>query len=992
MTLNSVDWEENILIRNKNSTKVIKIGEFIDNLMEDNNDVEHLGDNKKEEMGDTYYLDTTDKEYYIPSVDKIGKVSWKKIEAITKHLPMNKDGTNTLVKIKTRLGREVTATKAKSFLTRVDDEIVPIRGDKIKVGTYVPIMKDFPKTNYSEYLDLVKYFPKNKYSYGSEIKKAQQYKTYCNENGIKNWFSVGKKEKKFIVCQTLSSLNRMFNGERKREYLEGYIYPKQCQRTKSLIPEKLKLDNILGFIVGAYVSEGWWHGDTIGIANNDAKYRNLIKKFANKYNIGYYERCRDTNQLSNTPSYTIELHSILLATLLLKSCGKLAPNKRIPDFAYNAPDEFLNGFFNGYFSGDGTVCKQLHGRNISCTSVSKKLITGLSTLLTRFGIISKISTRSQRKKCLLPSTKLEDLKKQYILTIRNENIKLFFNNIKLVIDYKNENVKYLSNIKFKNDGGMFDKVPGVDIQSDMISRIKKRHNKTSDTYEDLENNIIHMTDIKYLIENHKDDISKEDMKALKQIINSNVYYDQIVSIEEVKPTHKYVYDLTVEDTKNFILANGLSMRDSFHHSGIASMSATVQGVPRMKELLSVSKKPKTPQMVIYLTEEFMNSKDMAHKIASHIKHTTLGDIRGRINVYFDPKPSEKGSIMEKDNVKHVFFHHKGSRTNCQSDITGLPWLLRIELDREKMLEKEVNLLEIKSKFCSWWEKRYADTKAMKKEEKKVINKITQLAVLSNSDNDKQPILHIRFNVKDADKEKDRFDFSTIDNFIDFIIDKFKLKGINSVTDIPAIQEERILTFNPESGNIDKNTQHVIYTTGVNLEEIRYLVGVDLQRTISNHVMEVYETFGIEMARAVLLREIANAYERAGGEVNYQHITMIVDQMTATGAINSVDRHGMNKSDSDPLSRASFEKTVEQLLIAAVYGETDYMRGVSSRIMAGAVIKGGTGYCELELDTDMIEKSEYIEGIDYTKKFTELNKGTLAGDVIGKKNDDIFIPM
>jgi DNA-directed RNA polymerase II subunit RPB1 len=219
-----------------------------------------------------------------------------------------------------------------------------------------------------------------------------------------------------------------------------------------------------------------------------------------------------------------------------------------------------------------------------------------------------------------------------------------------------------------------------------------------------------------------------------------------------------------------------------------------------------------------------------------------------------------------------------------------------------------------------------------------------------------------------------------------------LKGINSVTDIPAIQEERILTFNPESGNIDKNTQHVVYTTGVNLEEIRYLIGIDLHRTISNHVMEIYETFGIEMARGVLLREIVNAYERAGGEVNYQHVSMIADQMTATGSINSVDRHGMNKSDSDPLSRASFEKTVEQLLIASVYGETDYMRGVSSRIMAGAVIRGGTGYCELELDTEMIEKSEYIEGIDYTKKFTELNKGTLAEDIIKKKNDDIFIPM
>ena len=185
---------------------------------------------------------------------------------------------------------------------------------------------------------------------------------------------------------------------------------------------------------------------------------------------------------------------------------------------------------------------------------------------------------------------------------------------------------------------------------------------------------------------------------------------------------------------------------------------------------------------------------------------------------------------------------------------------------------------------------------------------------------------------------------------------------------------------------------MIYATGVNLLDIRYFTGVDLNKTITNNVMDVYETFGIEIARAVLLKEISSAYSNAGGEVNYQHIAVTVDQMTATGTINSIDRHGMNKSDSDPLARASFEKTVEQLLIASVYGETDYMRSVSSRIMAGSVIKGGTGFCEIEFDTELVEKSEYIEGVNYTKKFTELHESTLAQDVINKKDDDIFIPL
>ena len=989
MTLNSVDWKEKILIRNFKTkcTKIIEIGYFIDELLKNNNNVQHLGDNKETEMGDTYYLDTKDNDYYIPAVTTNGIVEWKKIEAITKHLPMNKDGTNTLLKIKTRLGREVCATKAKSFLTRINNEIVPIRGDDLKVGTYLPVMKDFPQMEFDDYYDTTIHFPKTQFVYGSEIKKANQIKLNSNAYGSRLWFKNYNGVEYTVPYSRQDSLKHVLDGHTKQEFKTGYIYPKKCKNVTSLIPEKIKLDKTFGFIVGAYIAEGCCTSTYIAITNNDKKYRKNVEKFAKQYNIGFHEVCSN-KQLSNKPQYDIRLHSTLFAKLMKELCGQLSHNKIIPDFAFTANNEFISGLLNGYFSGDGTI--SLKDGSISASSVSEKLITQLSMLLTRIGIVSKTSQNSKVHKNNIGTTS-DNIKQVYTLTIRNDNTKKFYDNVQLCIDNKQIRLEN-TNKKQRTCGfGLYDKIPGITMKS--IKLIEHLYERSSDeTIAEYESGIIHRNKLEYLLKNYKDQMSSDEIKIVNEILNSNVYYDQIISIDEVQPTHKYVYDFTVEDTKNFGLANTLLVNDSFHHSGIASMSATVQGAPRIKELLSVSKKPKTPQMVIYLTDEFMTSKEMAHKIASHVKFTTLGDIRGKIYVYYDPNPKEKTGFMEQDNVKHTFYHHKGARTNCQSDITGLPFLMRVEIDREKMLEKEVTLLEIKSKFCSWWEKRFAEAKSMKKEEKKVINKITQLAVLSNSDNDKQPVIHIRFNVKDTEKEKDKFDFNTFDNFIDHIIDKFKLKGINSVTDIPAIQDERIMTFNKETGSVDKNTQYVIYTSGVNLEEIRYFVGIDIDRTVSNHVMDVYDTFGIEIARATLLREIFNAFERAGKEVNYQHVTIIVDQMTGSGTINSVDRHGMNKSDNDPLARASFEKTVEQLLTAAVYGETDHMKSVSSRIMAGAVIKGGTGYCELELDTEMIENSEYIEGIDFTKKFTELNTGTLAGDIIQKGNDDIFIPM
>ena len=38
--------------------------------------------------------------------------------------------------------------------------------------------------------------------------------------------------------------------------------------------------------------------------------------------------------------------------------------------------------------------------------------------------------------------------------------------------------------------------------------------------------------------------------------------------------------------------------------------------------------------------------------------------------------------------------------------------------------------------------------------------------------------------------------------------------------------------------------------------------------------------------------------------------------------------------------------IEQLTRAAMFGEIDYIRSVSSRVMTGRVISGGTGLCSL----------------------------------------------
>jgi DNA-directed RNA polymerase II subunit RPB1 len=497
------------------------------------------------------------------------------------------------------------------------------------------------------------------------------------------------------------------------------------------------------------------------------------------------------------------------------------------------------------------------------------------------------------------------------------------------------------------------------------------------------------------------------INMLKNAYSGDVVWDNIIDIELIEDPMEYVYDFTVPSNQTFMVDTGILVHNTlntFHNAGIGNLTNTTSGVPRIKEILSVSKNPKTPHMLIYMEKECRGSREIANKIASHIKYTTIGHIKNKIEIYYDNEPNAEDGLMKSDNIGKPFYTRKASRNSCQVDIDNLPWLLRIELSREKMIEKEVTLLEIKSKFCNWWERRHLDSKSMKKEERKVLQKITSIAVLSNTDSDKIPVIHLRFNVKDVDKVKDPFNTETLNSFIDNIVDTFKLKGLNGIPDIDSILSDRIVTFGgndytSEVSYDEKNNEEqkigeefVIYTSGVNLYDIRYIDGIDLNRTISDDIIEVYDTFGIEVVRSVLIREIILAYERAGKSINYQHVTVLVDLMTMNGYIMSIDRHGVHKSESDPLCKASFEKTVEQLLTASVFSESDYMRGMSARIMAGMVIRGGTGYPLVKVNTKAILESEYVEDVHESKQKT-IDSGGIATDIIDKNkgSKEIFIP-
>jgi DNA-directed RNA polymerase II subunit RPB1 len=388
---------------------------------------------------------------------------------------------------------------------------------------------------------------------------------------------------------------------------------------------------------------------------------------------------------------------------------------------------------------------------------------------------------------------------------------------------------------------------------------------------------------------------------------------------------------------------------------------------------------KTPIMDIYLDNKNRENKDVAMKIASHIKYTIFKDIRDKVDIYYDPQPFEKDSIMNKDHVNKIFRNVKYSKTACTENINSLPWLMRVIINKDNMYNKNITLLDIKAEFCHYWDRRHKDSKT--KEEKNILERITNIAVLSNSDNDPKPIIHIRFDVKDLD-------YNIVVDFLKVIVDNLRLKGIENIDKVYGPDHDIVINFNKDTGGIDKSKEYVIKTAGVNIERIRYLNGIDLNRTTCNDIVTVHKKFGIEAARMLLLKEVNNIFTKEF--VNYQHIAILIDFMTKTGRLTSIDRHGLNKLDTDPLGRVTFERPVDQLLTAATFGEVDYMKSVSARIMSGLAINGGTGLCNVIVDTEFIENSEYIdEDIDVMEY--DVAADALIGDIMGKTGSGMFIP-
>ena len=288
------------------------------------------------------------------------------------------------------------------------------------------------------------------------------------------------------------------------------------------------------------------------------------------------------------------------------------------------------------------------------------------------------------------------------------------------------------------------------------------------------------------------------------------------------------------------------------------------------------------------------------------------------------------------------------------------WIIRLEIDKESMLDKNITMEDINFAISN----SYND-------------EITSVYSDYNSDN---LVFRLRVDNLLGNKKKNKQnpldqsdEIYLLRNFQDQLLNNIILRGVKNIKKI-NLRKITDDVYNDE-GTYKNRDIWVLDTIGTNLMEVLALDNIDVNKTFSNDIQEIYRVFGIEAARNAIYNEVLEVLEHDNVYINSHHLSVLCDRMTYIYKMISIFRHGINNDDIGPIAKASFEETPEQFLKAARHAEVDFMRGVSSNVMCGQ--QGYFGTSSFQVMVDM------TKAIEFEKVSLELeDEDELIDNIIG----------
>jgi DNA-directed RNA polymerase subunit A" len=561
----SVPYDERVIVRRGAETQVTEIGPLVDGLVEVRESQDLDGHEVARAPDSLEVLSLRDDE----------QVEWKPVEEVSRH-----EAPDELLEFELESGRTVRATKSHSFVTRRDNDVVPIAGDELSENDWLPVVGEFDGGDLTE-VDLREHLSASEYWYTSSLTDGGVDAHPGGDYQLRN------------KRQALDA----------GELEEHAVYPRQGTVA---LPEQFPLDEDTGFFIGAFLAEGNLTDHYVSISNVDETFQSRIRAFADRFGLTTNEYENDSGFATG---YDIRINGTILADFLRATCIDDG-EKTVPEFAFGSDESFVSGLLCGYFSGDGNVAS----RAVRSSSTSERLTEGIALLLARFGIYA---------------TKAEQ-DSSHTLRIPSKHVARFAERIGLVGERNDQLADAVADID--PDGpDTTDQIPNF---GDTLKRaaseagIPSRQVNSAHSRQRIGRNRLRR--LVSEISSETDDEIPE-LETLRTAVEGDVVWERIESVETFAPDHEYVYDFSVAGLETFTTAEGVvthNTMNTFHYAGVAEIDVT-QGLPRLIELVDARKEPDTPMMNVYLEEEYAENRERAHEVVWKIESTKilqLGDV------------------------------------------------------------------------------------------------------------------------------------------------------------------------------------------------------------------------------------------------------------------------------------------------------------------------------------------------------------------------------